>query len=126
MPPIFPPSRPSGRSAWPVLFFFVGFAILLVLLGRYWIAPGIETLQDPAVDAREKATLKAYAALLLILVLALSFIGLLLVFRIRRLFFPQQFLRYKTEYPDAWTESGRRVQVTDRSIDDEDEDEDEP
>lgn len=118
MPPTSPTSRRSGRSAWPVLVFFVGFAILLVLLGHYWIAPGIATLQDPTVDAREKATLKAYAALLLIVVLTLSFIGLLLVFRIRRLFFPQQSSRYKTEYSDAWTESGRRVQLSDRSIDD--------
>lgn len=119
------PLRRSGRSVWPVIFFLLGFVILLVVLGHYWIIPGMAALQDATTDPQQKATLRAYAALLLVVVLTLSIVGLLLVFRVRRFFFPQQPRPHKTEYQDAWSESAKRVEVSLPDDDDRKENEDE-
>ena len=59
---------------------------------------------------QEKKQLAAFARLMLAVVLFVLFAGLLIAFRIGRFFIPRPLPgRNKTEYADAWAESGRRM-----------------
>ncbi len=60
----------------------------------------------------EKRRLVAWYRLLLTVLLFILFAGLVITFRFGRLFFPRSTgARAKTEYVDAWAESGRRLSV---------------
>ena len=101
----------AGRIYWAMLAYVGGFAILIGLLLRYFILPGLAVMNDPSTSDEQRQRLAAMAALLMALVLQLLLIGLLVVFRMRRLFNEQGGGRQRTAYVDAWAESAKRVSV---------------
>lgn len=106
------PSR-SGRIHWAALAFLVGFTVLLLIICYGYLFPAMEAAKGATPD--EKRGLAAYSRLLLVIVLFVLFAGMLLTFRVGRLFLPRSMgaPRTKTEYPDAWVEAGKRVKVSD-------------
>jgi hypothetical protein len=106
--------RRAGRLHWATLAFLLGFTALLIVLGYFYLAPGAEALADTGADAEKRQRLKAFSSLLLAVMLVLLFVLMLIVFRVRRFFFDDQ-PRTKTEYPDAWSESARRLRLDDES-----------
>jgi hypothetical protein len=104
------PAR-SGRTYWAVLVFLIGFTILLVGVGSYYLIPAMDAAISPGVTAKEKRTLMAVSRLMLAVVLFVLFAGLLLTFRVGRFFFPRKSPpRIHTQYVDAWAEAGKRMQ----------------
>ena len=100
----------AGRTPWAVLLFCAGFAVLISFVAFYYLMPAMEA----AVGAtpRQRRGLAAYAWLLMSLVLLVSFVGLIMTFRIGRFFFPRSTPPpAKTKYVDAWAESGKRLPV---------------
>ena len=58
----------------------------------------------------QKRELAAFSRLLLAIVLFILCVGILMIFRVRRFFFPRASAkRQKTEYIDAWAEAGKRL-----------------
>lgn len=101
------PLRPP-RSIWPMVAFLVGAAILIWVVADQFLIPAMEAAQDATV--RQKRHLMAWARLLLAIVLVILCVGIILLFRIRRFFFPSPVSkRQKTEYIDAWAEAGKRA-----------------
>ncbi|WP_428938491.1 hypothetical protein [Fontivita pretiosa] len=99
----------AGRAIWTVVVFLAGFAALISLLSRYFLIPALLAAHDAT--ASEKRQLSAVATLLLAVVLFILGVGLMLVFRVRRFFFPRSTgseSRQQTSYVDAWTESAKR------------------
>lgn len=78
-----------------------------------YLFPAMEAAKSATDD--EKRGLVAYSRLLLVVVLFVLFAGMLLTFRVGRLFLPRSSDRTAapTDYPDAWAESGRRVKLPD-------------
>ncbi len=105
-------SRPAGRLHWAMLVFLPGFAILLLMVGYFYLRPGVEALQGEAATPDQKDKLRAYSALLLAVFLSVLLLMGLVIFRVKQFFFTDR-PRSKTDYPDAYAESARRVQVTD-------------
>jgi hypothetical protein len=92
-----------------MIAFLVGSAILILVVSNYFLIPAMIASHDAT--AAQKRQLAAYSRLLLAIVLFIMIVGLLLLFRVRRFFFPGQGSRkqQKTPYVDAWEEAGRRV-----------------
>lgn len=107
--------RPSrvGRIYWAMAAYLGGFVILIGLLVRYFILPGLAVLNDPATSEAQRNRLGAVAALLMVLVLILLLVGLVLVFRVRRYFHEHSSRRQQTVCVDAWAESANRVPAQD-------------
>ena len=105
----------SGRTIVSVLVFLVLFAILIALVSKFYITPGLERAShlsrtDP-VQLRERHALAAHAMLVLMLMLTLLVVGLLMTFRISRFFFPRPTSpRIRTKVVDAWAEAGKRME----------------
>jgi hypothetical protein len=60
----------------------------------------------------DRAKLRAYASLLLAIILIVLICGLLLTVRIGRFFFPRPAApRTRTKYVDAWSESAKRMET---------------
>ena len=98
------------RFPWATLVFLIGFAVLLVFISYWYLFPALEAARDAT--RVEKKGLAAHARLLLAVVLFILFAGLVLTFRIGRFFFPRATpRRHRTEYVDAWAESGRRIDL---------------
>jgi uncharacterized membrane protein YhaH (DUF805 family) len=98
----------SGRSYWGVLAFLLLFVVLIVAVSDYFLLPAMSAAHG-ASDA-EKLRLTAYSRLLLWLVLFILIVGLVLIFRPGRFFFPRrQSPRETTKYIDMWAEAGRRM-----------------
>jgi hypothetical protein len=112
----FRPFRPA-RSLWAMIAFLAGFTILITVLAHYFLIPAMEAAQGAT--PAQKRQLSAYSTLLLAVVLFVLGVGLVLVFRIRRFFFPRATSApQKTEYVDAWSESARRLEKRPRMDDD--------
>lgn len=111
--PSTPTSTPAlgtrrGRTTIAVLAFLILFAILLVAVSNFYLLPAMSAAQGATPD--EKRRLMAYSRLLLAIVLFILFVGLLMTFRIGRFFFPRPTgPRVRTQYVDAWSEAGRRL-----------------
>jgi hypothetical protein len=100
----------DGRIYWPTLAFLLGFAVLIYLVSVWYLLPALDAARGA--DPVEKKTLAAHARLLLAVVLVVLVCGIVLTFRFGRFFLPRQReQRLRTQYPDAWAESAKRVQV---------------
>jgi len=99
--------RPA-RSVWPLVIFLLGFVALVWLVSNRFLLPAMVAAQDATTE--QKRQLMAYSRLLLAIVLFVLCVGMLMIFRVRRFFFPRSLpSRQKTEYIDAWAEAGRRL-----------------
>jgi hypothetical protein len=93
-----------------VVVYLLCFTVLLVVISKMYLLPALEASRGAT--PAEKRQLGAFARLILAVVLFVLFAGLLIAFRIGRFFLPRPAApRSKTEYVDAWAESGRRVSV---------------
>src|SRR4051812_6613471 len=102
--------RRSGRIFWPMLAFLVGFAVLIYYVSDWYLLPAMDAARGA--NPAERKTLAANARLLLAIVLFILVAGIMLMFRFGRFFQPRQREAHKpTQYVDAWTESGRRLQT---------------
>jgi hypothetical protein len=101
--------RNPVRAALPVVLFLVGFAAVLVAVCRLYLLPALRAAASA--DPQQRRQLGATAWLVMAVVLFVLFAGLLLTFRVGRFFFPRPAppARGRTEYVDAWAESGRRM-----------------
>lgn len=106
-----PHFRPA-RSYLPLIIFMAGFVFLMWFVADQFLVPGLEAAKDAT--PRQKRQLMAYSRLLMAIVLLVVCVSMLLLFRVRRFFFPPfPSKRQKTEYVDAWAEAGKRIQNTD-------------
>ena len=112
--PLDPPAPPPARPFWPVLIFLIGFTAGIVALAYYYLIPALQTFHQ-ARESGDKTGAKAItatSALLLAVLLLILVAGILLTFRIGRLFFPRNTApRAKTVYTDAWAESAKRMKT---------------
>jgi hypothetical protein len=108
-PMLEPRMTPRLRYAlWGAAAFLVGTAALIIIVSHFYLIPAWEA--SKTADVAGKRQLSASAALLLSVVLFVLAVGLMLVFRVRRMFTPAGTeTRQKTEYIDAWKEAGRRA-----------------
>lgn len=107
MPDPHHPLRPP-RSVWPLVAFLAGFSFLIWVVADQFLIPAMEAAQTA--NLGQKRQLVAYARLLLAIVLVILCVSIILLFRIRRFFFPSPPVRrQKTEYVDAWQEAGKRA-----------------
>ena len=98
----------SGRSYWGVLAFLLLFAVLIITVSKFFLLPALPLVHDAT--RPEKLRLVAYSRLLLAVVLLILIVGLILIFRPGRFFFPRrQSPRVSTKYIDMWAEAGRRM-----------------
>ena len=81
---------------------------LLVAVSRYYLMPALDAARGASPG--EKKQLAAVSALLLAIVLFIVVVGLLLVLRYAKVRFSRRpdHPGVKTQYTDAWAESGRR------------------
>src|SRR5688500_15421178 len=100
----------SARTYVAVVVYLLCFTVLLVVISKIYLLPAMEASRDAT--PQEKKQLAAFARLMLAVVLFVLFAGLLIAFRIGRFFIPRPVAgRKKTEYVDAWAESGRRMET---------------
>jgi hypothetical protein len=100
--------RPSGRSIAAVLGFLILFAILVILVSKFYLIPGLIAAHHSTHAHRRK--MAAEALLLMCVMLTILLVGLLISFRISRFFFPRPTdARSRTKVVDAWAEAGKRL-----------------
>ena len=93
-----------------MLAFLVGFAVLIYFISDWYLLPAMDAARGA--NPVERKTLAANARLLLAIVLFILVAGIMMTFRFGRFFLPRQRDAQKpTQYVDAWTEAGRRVEV---------------
>lgn len=108
-----PPHHRLTRLVWATLAFMAGFAVLIVVISRWYLLPALEVFQDAT--GPEKRQLSAHSTLLLAIILVILLAGILLTFRFGRYFIPRAGEpRKPTQYSDAWAESAKRVSVPPR------------
>lgn len=101
-----------GRIHWGTFVFLIVFVILLVVVARYALVPGLDAIRQNPTTQHSDALTAGYGLLLLFVLLFILFVGIVMTFRFGRLFFPRPTEpRTKTQYTDAWAESGKRMQV---------------
>jgi hypothetical protein len=101
------PPFPS-RFHWAIAAFLLGFAVLLLILTHSYLLPAFGAFRTASPE--EKKRIAAYSRLLLAVILVMLTAGLVLTFRVGRYFLPRHRPpRTKTQYTDAWAESGRRM-----------------
>jgi hypothetical protein len=101
---------PRGAIHWAVLSFLLAFSALLLLVIWYYLVPAADAAR--VASPPDKARLRAVSALLLAVILFVLLVGLILTFRVGRFFFPRPPAKpIKTEYVDAWAESGKRLKI---------------
>jgi hypothetical protein len=106
---------PPGPGYAGVLAFLLGFAVLIVFVSRYYLIPAMEAFIQASPGQRR--ILVAHSRLLLAIILMILLVGLILTFRVGRFFFPRARQHQKpTEYPDAYAEAARRIQVDDDEV----------
>ena len=104
--------RPA-RTYWAVLVYLVAFAVLLVVVMKWYLIPALQAAQHAQPEDRKR--LAATALLVMVVVLFVLGAGLVLTFRVGRFFFPRPVApRKRTEYVDAWAESAKRMQTPPR------------
>lgn len=109
-----PADRPAGRPIWAALAFLVAFLLGVVALAYYYLLPALRAFLEARRQGDKPGTqaISATSALLLAVVLLILVAGVLLTFRIGRLFFPRNAPpRTRTEYVDAWAESAKRMET---------------
>lgn len=100
----------SIRSLLPLLVFVITTLLILFLVADRFLLPALAVSRD--LDPRAKKQLAAIAALVLTVVLTCLLATAVLVIRPGRFFLPRKSPpRTRTNYPDAWAESGRRMQT---------------
>lgn len=100
----------SGHTTWAVLAFLLLFAILIVCVSEFYLMPAMAIVKDA--NPAERLRLEAYSRLLLAVLLFILVVGLMLTFRMGRLFFPRpRAPKVQTTYVDAWAEAGRRAEA---------------
>lgn len=105
-----PPPRDRRRTYAAVLVYLLGFGALLVILLKLYLLPAMSAAKNAT--PRERQVLAVNSRLMLAVVLFVLLALLLMTFRIGRFFMPRGRTPSKpTQYPDAWKESARRVQV---------------
>lgn len=116
--PVEPPHHRPARLLWATLAFMAGFAVLIVVVSRWYLLPALEVFQDATTP--EKRQLSAHSSLLLAIILVILLAGILLTFRFGRYFVPRagEPRPKPTKYVDAWAESAKRVSVPPRDDDD--------
>jgi len=108
----------SGRTLWAVLLYLVGFAVLLLIVTRFYLMPTLIAEHRAGVTPEQRRILVAHSRLVMVLLLVVLLLGLLLTFRIGRFFFPRHTEpRKPTKYVDAWEEAGRRLKLDDDQAD---------
>ncbi len=91
-------------------FFLLLFAFLIVGVSDFYLIPALSAAQ--VANHAQRLGLAAYARLLLTIVLLILFAGLVLTFRIGRLFIPRPpSPRVRTKYVDVWAEAGKRMEA---------------
>jgi len=96
------------RTLVGVTAYLIGFAILLWFVCHYYLIPAMTAAKTATPE--QKRVLVAHSRLILALLLIVLLTGLVLTFRVGRFFFPRPPRQSKpTVYPDAWTESARRL-----------------
>jgi type II secretory pathway component PulF len=97
-----------------VLIFLAAFAVGLVMLSQGYLMPALRAFFE-AKQQGDKAGAKAISAtsaLLLAVILVILVTGMILTFRVGRMFFPRGAgPRTRTKYVDVWAESGKRLEV---------------
>jgi hypothetical protein len=111
-----PPPTPPSTTNWllRVTAFMVASAILIIAVVRYYLFPAMVAAKNAT--SADRAVLRVQAALLLIVLLFVIFVGWLFTFRVARYFFPRNRVNKRppaTQYPDAWVEAGKRMQPVD-------------
>ena len=102
--------RCGGFGYARVIAFLVGSAVLIIFVSRYYLYPAMQAAGNAS--PKDRKLLSAHASLLLALLLFMLLVGLILTFKVGRFFQPRKRQRQKpTNYPDAWSESARRIQV---------------
>jgi hypothetical protein len=102
--------RSAGFGLARVIAFLLGWAVLIIFVSRYYLYPALEAAGNAS--PKDKKILSAHASLLLALLLFMLLVGLILTFKVGRFFQPRNRQRPKpTNYPDAWSESARRIEV---------------
>jgi hypothetical protein len=96
------------RAPWALIVFLLGFVVLLLVVSHYYLLPAFTVVKGAT--PVERKWLSAASMLLMSVVLFTIIVGLILVFRVRRYFLPPPAVRSKTQYVDAWAESGRRME----------------
>jgi hypothetical protein len=112
--PIHSRHRRPGRSQWAVLVFLIAFTAGLVALAYYYLLPAHRAFLAARRQGDQHGlhAISATSALLLAVVMLILVSGLLITFRIGRLFFPRNTPpRTKTQYVDAWAESAKRMET---------------
>jgi hypothetical protein len=105
--PPYPLGR-SGRTLVGVVAFFVLFTVLLLMVYKFYTIPWIAEAQHASKSHLRK--MSAEALLLMCVLLAILFAGLLVTFRISRFFVqPPAQKRCPTKVVDAWGEAGKRM-----------------
>jgi len=111
---IHPRRHRPGRSQWAVLAFLIMFTVGLVALAYYYLLPAHRAFLQARQQGDQHGlhAISATSALLLAVVMLILVSGLLITFRIGRLFFPRNSPpRTKTQYVDAWAESAKRMET---------------
>jgi hypothetical protein len=111
--PIEPPVA-SNRPRWAVLIFLIGFTGGIVALAYYYLLPALRIYYEARKNGDKSGmmAIRATSALLLTVLLMILVTGVLLTFRIGRLFFPRNAPpRTQTKYVDAWAESAKRMKT---------------
>jgi hypothetical protein len=111
---IHPRATRPGYTQWAVLAFLVVFTVGLIALTFYYLLPAHRAFLKAKEQGDKQGlhAISATSALLLAVVMLILVSGLLLTFRIGRLFFPRTAPpRTKTQYIDAWAESAKRMET---------------
>src|SRR4029079_1940110 len=97
-PMLLPRFHPRLRqSLWAMVVFLAGFSALISVVSHYFLIPALLASHDAT--PAEKRLLSGSAALLMAVVLFILCVGIMLVFRVRRFFFPSASpARTKTQY----------------------------
>jgi hypothetical protein len=102
--------RRGGFGYARVIAFLLGWAVLIIFVSRYYLYPALEAAGNAS--PKDRKLLSAHASLLLALLLFMLLVGLILTFKVGRFFQPRKRQPPKpTNYPDAWSESARRLEV---------------
>ena len=100
----------SARSFVPLLIYLSAFTILLILVCRYYLIPAMQLAKTATPQQRR---VLAADAQLLLTVLLIGLLGLLML-ALRSAKYTRRGTGAKhkpTSYPDAWSESARRMKT---------------
>lgn len=105
------PVRNHGISWAPVLF-LLSFLVAIGIVAYFFLEPLLKVANEGTPEQRKR--LAAYAALAMAVLILILLAGLVLTLRMgRRLASIPDRHRTKTVYPDAWSESAKRLETPD-------------